>query len=190
MAQELPDVDLWMIHPDLTKTPKLSFPAGYQMRFYHDGDVESWVDIQRLADSLYKVNAETFASYLPGDIDELSQRVMFLVDPSGRDIGSITAWQKDDWKFDNLTQKHIGQVHWVAITADHQGRGLARPMLSACCQRMLELGHSQACLSTNTKRIPAVNLYRKFGFEPILKTDAQKEAWNDIAPKLHYEENK
>ena len=188
---QLPDVDIAMFHRDLTNSPKIPFPAGYQMRFYREGDISKWVEIQRSADSLYKVTAETFASYLLGDTSFLSQRVMFLVDPSGRDIGSITAWQTADLPSINLaTKPFIGQVHWVAIVADQQGQGLAQPMLSACCQRMIALGHQQACLSTNTKRIPALNLYRKFGFEPILLNDTEKEAWSDIVPKLKYEENK
>ena len=176
-----PDVDIWMIHLDLQKTPKSPLPEGYRMRFYEEGDVEKWVEIQQASDPFFKATAETFASSMPGDAAFLSQRVMFLVDPTGRDIGSITAWENDD-----LTGEIIGQVHWVAIVNEMQGKGFAKPLLAAVCQRLIELGHKEACLMTNTRRLPAVNLYRKFGFEPLLQNEIEKEAWAKIASELKY----
>ena len=178
---QLPNVDIWMIHSDLQNTPKTPLPAGYRMRFFEEGDVEKWVELQQASDPFFTATAETFAKTLPGDTDYLSKRVMFLVDSVGRDVGTITAWEDNE-----LTGNMIGQVHWVAIINDKQGKGLAKPLLAAVCQLLIELGYKEACLMTNTRRIPAVNLYRKFGFEPVLQNEIEKEAWVKIASELKY----
>lgn len=176
-----PDVDVRMIHHDLTGAPRHALPEGYHMRFYRDGDVAPWVRIQRAADALSQATAETFAQYMPGDVAHLARRVMFLVDPSGADIGTITAWNGD--AFDG---RDIGLVHWVAIAASAQGRGLAKPMLSAVLDVLRALGYNEAWLDTNTRRIPALNLYLAFGFAPHPRSEAERAAWRAIAPLLKY----
>jgi len=65
-----------------------------------------------------------------------------------------------------------------------QGRGLSKPFLSIVLKRMRELGHDRACLVTQTVRIPAINLYRKFGFIPHIRNRLDKTAWQQIGPKL------
>lgn len=179
--QGIPDVDVRMIHHDLAHAPRYALPEGYHMRFYRDGDVATWVRIQRAADALSKAAAETFAHYMPGDTAHLARRVMFLVDPSGVDIGTITAWNGD-----NFDGRDIGLVHWVAIAAEAQGRGLAKPMLSAVLDVLRALGYNDAWLDTNTRRIPALNLYLLFGFEPHPRSDVERAAWRAVAELLKY----
>jgi GNAT superfamily N-acetyltransferase len=72
----------------------------------------------------------------------------------------------------------------VAIVPEAQGRGLAKPMLSAACDVLREHGHREACLDTNTRRVPAISLYHHFGFAPQLSDDALRETWATIAPLL------
>jgi GNAT superfamily N-acetyltransferase len=181
MSEQLPNVDIWMTHPNLFQAPKFSLPAGYSMRFYRKGDIPVWVEIQQSADRFFEATSATFARSMPGETSLLSERVMFLLNAKSREVGTITAWQSSF-----LTTELIGQVHWVAIAAEVQGQGLAKPMLSAVCQRMIELGHTKACLSTNTRRIPALNLYLKFGFKPFFQNEIEHQAWEKIKPKLKY----
>jgi ribosomal protein S18 acetylase RimI-like enzyme len=181
MNDQLPNVNVWMIHHDLSRTPRFPMPTGYAMRFYRTGDVQTWVRIQQAAETFFVPTAEVFAKHMPGDTDYLSKRVMFLVDPSSADIGTITAWNDEQ-----LSGREIGQIHWVAIVPDAQGRGLAKSMLSAACDVLRTHGYSEACLETNTRRIPALNLYLQFGFQPHLRDEAEREAWNIVAPRLKF----
>lgn len=183
-----------MIHRDLLRAPSYMLPPGFSMRFYRDGDLNTWLRIQHAADPDYGATAEMFARELPGDTAHLATRVMFLVDPSGTDIGTITAW--NDSEFEG---RDIGRIHWVAIVREAQGLGLAKPMLSAAIAVLRTLGYVEACLDTGTPPIETwpqlvhlpgsppitpINLYRSFGFEPYLRSDADRATWLAFAPHL------
>jgi GNAT superfamily N-acetyltransferase len=68
----------------------------------------------------------------------------------------------------------------VAIRPEHQGQGLAKPLLSRVCRRLHELGHSRAYLTTSTSRVPAICLYHAFGFRPNLAGTARQQDWRDF----------
>ncbi len=176
--EQLPDVDLIMLHRDLRLAPSFALPQGYQMRPYRAGDLETWLRIQA-TDPFFTPTADTFAEALPGDEAYRAERVMFLVDPEGAAIGNITAWNTAQF-----TGEEIGQVCWVALVPAARGRGLSKPLLSAACAALRGRGYTQAFVDTNMRRIPALNLYLQFGFEPLLRDKAEETAWRAIAPYL------
>lgn len=177
---QLPDINVWMLNADLSNLPATAFPDGYRMRFYEPGDLATWLEIQA-TDPFFVPTAETFTRAMPGDDAYLGTRVMFLVDPNGAAIGTITAWQTTE-----LTGALIGQIHWVALVPAVRGMGLAKPMLSAACAVLREQGHQAVCLETNTQRIPALNLYLQFGFAPFVRSETEREAWEAVGPLLKY----
>jgi ribosomal protein S18 acetylase RimI-like enzyme len=84
------------------------------------------------------------------------------------------------------TEEARGRVHWVAILPAFQGRGLAKPLLTAVCLRLRELGHTSAYLSTSAARIPALNLYRQFGFAPVIRDEMERAVWQEIELYLRH----
>ena len=78
-----------------------------------------------------------------------------------------------DWDaFDN---------YWThAVPAFYQGRGLAKPLLTALCHRLRQLGHDRAYLSTAAARLPAIKLYLQFGFVPLIRSEADELLWRGI----------
>jgi ribosomal protein S18 acetylase RimI-like enzyme len=178
---QLPDVDIVMIQHDLATTPQVALPNGYSMRPYRDGDIPVWVAVQNAADPYFVATAESFTETMPGNTQYLAERVLFLVDPTGNEIGSIAGWN-DSF----VEDREIGHIHWVAIIEAAQGRGLAKPMLSAACAVMQRNGYNEAYLETNTRRLPAINLYLQFGFVPYVQNETQREAWRAVAPYLKH----
>ena len=175
------NVDFWMIQRDLAKAPRFALPEGYRMRFYRPGDVDTWVRIQTAAEQFQVPTAETFNTSLGGPEDYRAARIMFLVDPDGREIGTISAW--DDDQFEG---RQMGRIHWVAIVPEAHGRGLAKPMLSAALDVIRAHGYGEAWLWTSTGRIAAVNLYLMFGFVSAPRDDAERATLKAIAPLLKY----
>lgn len=168
-----------MTTAQLAKTPNYTFPEGYGMRWYQSGDEKTWVQVLAASEHYDTITHDLFIQSLGTDETVLSQRVGFLVNSANNEIGTATAWVDAKWQ-----SRPMGRVHWVGIVPEWQGKGLAKPMLSAICQRLLQQGQTEAYLYTSSARIPAINLYRSFGFEPIITNEVDRQIWRDLAPYL------
>ncbi len=149
-----------MIRESLEDLPAFDLPAPYTLRWYQPGDEVYWVEIHKKADPAHDYSLDKYTREFEADRALLPSRQAYLCDGKGTPVGSASAW------FYEVEQKEIGLVHWVAIRPEHQGRGLANPLLSLICHRLRELSHTQAYLNTSTGRMPAISLYLKFGFVP------------------------
>jgi GNAT superfamily N-acetyltransferase len=170
-----------MVREHLNNIPHYPLPAGYSLWAYQPGDERRWVRIQALADRYNEITPALFVREFGRDPAELAARQLFLCDPTGGAIGTATAWHGK-----LISDQPIGRIHWVAIVPDRQGQGLAKPLIAATCWRLRELGHARAYLTTSTARVPAINLYLRFGFQPVVGSLEARRAWQVIQPQLKY----
>src|SRR4030043_325010 len=164
-------IDVRMSRENLDDIPEYSFPSGYSIRWYGPGYEKHWQAVQSLADEYTRVTPGLFEEQFGTDTQLLCERQCFLCDSEDNIIGTATAW------LDNHDSKSPGRIHWVAIIPQQQGRGLAKPLLTTICKRLKELGHSKTHLTTQRVRIPAINLYPKFGFAPVIDSRRDREVW-------------
>jgi GNAT superfamily N-acetyltransferase len=171
---------VWMIRENLEDLPSFPVLAPFSIRWYQTGDRQVWEDIQQRCE--FDPRPFPKAMFDRGfgmDPGALPQRQLFLFDALQKPIGTATAWL--DETFDG---KLYGRIHWVAIVQEYQGRGLAKPLMSVTCSRLRELGHQRACLKTATGRIPAISLYMKFGFVPLIRNGDEEADWRGVIEKL------
>ena len=173
-------LDVKMIRQNLDDIPEYNLPAGYSIRWYQVGYEKHWQAIQLLADEYTRVTPDLFQEQFGTDIQLLAERQCFLCDGKDNIIGTATAW------LDNLDGKSLGRIHWLAIVPHRQGKGLAKPLLTITCKRLKDLGHSKTYLTTQSVRIPAINLYAKFGFAPVIDTDRDREIWERLQKHIKY----
>lgn len=173
-------IDVRMIRENLDNIPEYSLPSGYSIRWYQPGYEKHWQAVQSLADVYIKVTPDLFEKQFGTDTQLLSERQCFLCDREENIIGTASAW------LDNLDGKSLGRVHWIAIIPQQQGKGLAKPLLTIICKRLKELGHSKTYLTTQTVRIPAINLYVKFGFVPVIDSNCDREIWKKLQKHIKY----
>jgi GNAT superfamily N-acetyltransferase len=167
-----PHASVTMVRGDLEGLPRHAVPDGYAIRTHAPGDELAWVRIQSAADAYNVIVADLFRAQFGDDSFELGRRLFMLEDPAGTAIGTAAAW------FGGCRRgPAVGRVHWVAIHPAHQGRGLAKPLLSRVCLALRALGHESAFLTTSTARIPAIGLYLSFGFVPEITGPADAAAW-------------
>ncbi len=172
----VPDPGADMIREDLEDLPAFAAPQPYSIRSYRPGDEQAWRRIHLAAEKRAEITPELFAREFGTDPERLARRQFYLLDGSGREVGTATAW------FDECYRgRRFGRVHWIALVPGHQGRGLSKPLLGAVCRRLKELGHQRAYLTTSTARLPAVGLYLKFGFRPAARSDEELAAWRALA---------
>lgn len=182
------NISVTMNRPTLTNLPDFALPPGYRLRWYQPGDEAAWVAIHMAADPYHHFDDTDFIEEFGADQTVLVARQAYLcpIDTNGIEdtpIGTATAWYGVD-----ETRQSEGLVHWVAIHPDAQGQGLAKPLLSFICNRLHELGHHRAYLNTATVRIPAINLYLKFGFVPAVRGDVAttQRAWQQIRTQIDH----
>jgi ribosomal protein S18 acetylase RimI-like enzyme len=163
MDRTVEHIEFNMYLSDLKSIRAFALPPGYSIRLFEPDDERFWVDIEMRAGE-FSTPERGFAAF---DRDfrphhsKLSRQMHFLVHEEDGPVGTATAW------FGIHDGRSIGQLHWVAIVPEHQGKGLAKPLVSAVLQRIAE-DHSEAFLSTQTWSWRAVALYRGFGFLPVI----------------------
>lgn len=177
IIEQNPSVE--MDRDDLVGTPDYSLPSPFIIRPYAPGDMATWIEVQTAAERYLDINAEMYIENFGRDDDILADRQYFLTDQHGTAIGTASAWFDDDYH-----GEPYGRVHWVAIVPEYQGRGLAKPLLSTICDRLIELGHTRATLATSTARVPAINLYLHFGFLPRISKPEERDRWEQLCPHL------
>ncbi len=176
IRQNLP---LTMVRDNLEGIPRHGLPVGYSMRRYQPGDKRLWEEIHRLADPYSAIAPHLFGQEFGPDESVLAERQFYLLDARQRAIGTATAWYDDD--FEGVG---YGRVHWVAIVPEYQGQGLAKPLMAAICCRLRELGHERAYLRTSSARIPAIHLYLRFGFIPLIDGPDGLGLWRQLEKEL------
>jgi len=187
-----------MARANLNDLPVFDLPGDFSLRWYQPGDESHWLRIHLTADQFNEITPELFQrqfglpeerglqatssherqSGLKSALRELGERQCYLLlAPKGEVIGTGTAWYNDDFE-----GARWGRVHWMAVMPQFQGRGLGKALLAAICGRLRRLGHDRAYLTTSTARVPAIRLYRKFGFEPLIRSIKDERIWRDLIP--------
>jgi ribosomal protein S18 acetylase RimI-like enzyme len=164
-----------MERASLADIPEYGLPQGFALRWYEAGDEAAWLQIQAAADHLNDITTDLFLKTFGTERTAHEQRICFLTTATGEPIGTAAAW----WGAEGAEGRR-GRIHWVAILPAFQGRGLAKPLLTAVCLRLRELGHTSAYLTTSAARIPALNLYRQFGFAPLIRDEMERAVWQEI----------
>lgn len=177
MQQEY--ISISMVREELSSVPHHALPSSFSFKWYRPGDEQHWLRIQQQADKYNQISLDLFRQQFGSDVETLAQRQCFILNGEGQPVGTATAW------FDlHYHGREYGRVHWVAIIPEMQGQGLAKPLMTVVCRRLRELGHEWVYLTTAPERIPAINLYLKFGFVPEVGSDAELRAWRGIEEKL------
>jgi GNAT superfamily N-acetyltransferase len=73
-----------------------------------------------------------------------------------------------------------GWVRWVATEQDRRREGLARALVVGLLTIAEQSGCREARLRTETDRLAAIALYLQMGFEPLVSSDLEREAWERV----------
>ena len=179
MVESIPYRSLTMIRDHLRDIPAFPLPEGYGLRTFRPGDERAWARIEcRVEEFATEAEAlQRFAAFFRNDVAALATRCFFLTDAKGEPIGTASAW------WGELDGEPRGEVSWVGIVPAHQGKGLAKPLLSAVLHRLAQ-DHERAYLGTQTISYRAVDLYLNYGFVPYLRGPRDEEGWRIIEALL------
>lgn len=78
-----------------------------------------------------------------------------------------------------------GWLRWVATEQDRRREGLARALVIGVLAIAEQAGCREARLHTESDRLAAIALYLQLGFEPLVRSDPEREAWEQVIGFLH-----
>lgn len=173
-----------------------SLPEGYHFAAFTPDDEARWVRLQAAVthvESLEqgkRIFREEFlqapesvpCEECPG-YEAVVRRTVQVKDIAGNLVGVGTLWMGDTFG------EEWPRVHWVAVHPDHQGKGLAKCILT----RMLELYRELGCgkpiyLTTQTKTYRAVRIYSQMGFKPYMGEKPANWPFQSDIPKATFRE--
>jgi mycothiol synthase len=73
-----------------------------------------------------------------------------------------------------------GWLRWVATEQDRRREGLARALVIGVLAMAEQAGCREARLHTTTDRLAAIALYLRLGFEPLVRGEQEREAWEQV----------
>ena len=165
-------MQLKMHCPPILPLPEIPPPTGFSIRSMRPGEEAAWSQCCLGEFGIEEVSPEGFCRKI-GDIP-ISE--VFYICEEDRPVGTATAQLLHDLPF----------LHYVAVHPDWRGRGLARPLISAVLRRhnALGRGHLGCFLTTDDRRLPALNMYIRMGYRPVLWSDDAAERWLKVMAQL------
>lgn len=160
----LPHIYVLMVKRDPACYPRYELPQGYDFCMFEPGNERDWARIQWEAGQFPTEEGALSAFqkvYAPRP-EELPRRCFFVRDGEGRRIAAASLWFGD-----HFGEEMPNRLHYVAVCPGHEGRGIAKAMVTRALDLFGALGFDHPTyLTTETGTWPATMLYRLFGYEP------------------------
>ena len=175
-----PDILLALPRELLSDPPQRPVPPGYSIRDYRPGDEEAWIRMHRRAVPSFDETRlrRWWDRYLSL---ALPRGILFAVtDGPGAAVATAGCIHQTR----NGTIPFGGQLAWVATDPDHQGRGLATALAAAATRRLIEMGYESIVVCTGDDLLPAIKVYLRLGYRPLLYEDDMPQRWRQIMEQI------
>lgn len=134
--------------------------VGLNVVTYHPGLRQAFVDLNMEWIKEFFSVEPTDLKYLDdpdGAIIKPGGDIVFLVE-NERAVATCALLNEGDGVY---------ELAKMAVAKPERGRGLGNDLMAATIQRARDLGGHEIFLRSNTTLAPAINLYKKFGFETV-----------------------
>ena len=156
-------IDL-VFEDELKDLPRYELPEGFHFVSYKSGDKDAWIDIELSSEEVlnYEHGQECWQRYYGNKENDLSDRMFFIEDFQGQKVATATAF----YDIHGNEKPEQGQLHWVAIKKEAQGKGLSKALITHVLQVMKKLGYTSVKIHTQTNTWLACKIYYDLGFRP------------------------
>jgi mycothiol synthase len=166
---------LQMLRPTLNDLPPLMPPPGFSVRPAGSED----------AAGIAAILAASFPNM--GWTGEKVRNVLF----GASDVREVLVVSKDDGTIVATASVQMppremrrGLIHMAGASAAYSGKRLGYTVSLAVLQELRILGCSEAVLSTDDFRLPAIKTYLNLGFVPLINHGSHTERWQHVAEEL------
>ena len=152
-------------------------PPGYEIRLYRDSDVSGYIELMAKAgftgwtekhvlDTLARVLPDGFFVAVHTSTQRLVATAMALHSP----LAGL--------------HPYAGELGWVAGDPEHSGKGLGFAVCAAVTARFLRGGYRRIYLRTDDFRLPALRIYLRLGYRPLLHMADMEARWRKVCEIL------
>jgi len=175
-VKDVPQLQMvWPTHR-LSQPPPVVLPPDYRLRTYRPGDEPRFFEVMALAGWpgwdeaklkpwLYRMLPEGWLMVVTEADDLIVATAMATHDPT--------------W-----VRPFSGEVGWVAGDPAHKGRGLGTAVVAAVTARFMEMGYPSIHLFTEHERLPALAIYLRLGYLPLLAGPEVRLLWQAVCAEL------
>jgi mycothiol synthase len=167
---------LRMRFSSLDALPPLAVPDGCGLRTYLPGDEAHWA---RIMNDCIGENwtAERCLAELVNR-PEFTPEACFFATVDGVPEGTATAWRSA------AVAAGTGYVHMVGVSPAARGKSLGYLVTLATLHWFHEHRYQEVVLDTDDWRLPAIGVYFKLGFQPVLFDEGHAQRWEAVRRKL------
>ena len=123
-------------------------------------------DINQVVSVNYRCLPENYAPSFFRDLLQRFPNTFYVCEIDGRVVGYIMCrieFGRSD--LDNFSLIRKGHVVSIAVLPEHRRKGFGTALLKAALSGMVEYGAKEAFLEVRVTNTPAIELYKKMGFE-------------------------
>ncbi|MHB1151547.1 MAG: GNAT family N-acetyltransferase [Eubacteriales bacterium] len=167
----------------MTVPAEIKLKEGYEVRTLTGDMIEGWCEASMELTGDIKWSREEFISnMLLNPPMTLSPKHIFcaIETATGRVVGTASACLDGT--------KNYGAVHMVTVSPDCKGLGLGKAVCAACVNAFVENGITEAILSTDDFRTPAIAIYLLLGFLPSLFEDDMRGRWTEVLNNMGWKQ--
>jgi GNAT superfamily N-acetyltransferase len=195
LDKSIPYFGVLMIKDNPAEYPEYYLPPNYTFCMYKKGDEVFWAELKVLVGEFNNKSEamESFRKEFMGKPKELAKRCIFVKSIDGEIVATSSLWSGN-----HFGANPMQRIHWVSVSPKHQGKGVAKALITKTLALCHELGSTDTIyLTTQTWSYKAINMYLSFGFKPykgekpvnlVYKgkdfASKNREAWDLIQKKI------
>ncbi len=92
-------------------------------------------------------------------------------------VGTASAWR-------SIREPDVGYLHMLGVLPEHRGNNLGAVLTVATLRYAQQEGFAAQRLLTDDWRLPAIHLYLRLGYDPIITDCTHPRRWRKIAKAL------
>lgn len=166
---------LRMEKTDLDNVPEIPVPDGYRLRTYEPGDESGLARVYAACD-LGCTEPQAVRQRLV-EREFFRPERLFVVERADEIVGTALAWEEPG-------DPPAGYLHMVAVVPAERGQGLGTLLTVAAIGQNRREGFRVQRLDTDDFRLPAIRLYLRLGYRPVLTHATHAARWEAVGEAL------
>lgn len=177
-VDETKSPQLIMLHSNLDNLIDITLSEQYKIRCESKpGDRKAW---ERIITEAFK---EPYSySLMTDDKAYRPERVLFVTDVNDVPVATAAAWEPGAFPAD------CALMHMVGVLPEQSGHNLGLHASLAAMKQAKKEGFARMTLRTDDFRIPAIKIYLRLGFLPVIIHENQIQRWKDILSLINRED--